>query len=418
MSIVANEMEKAGFKIPLLIGGATTSKLHTALKIEPQYSQGAVVYVKDASQSPSTVASLLNAENKDSYIEKLREEYFMLREKRAEKTKELISLEEARKNSFKINWTELVPKVPNAPKRTLFNNINIKEIIPYIDWKFFFHSWKLSAKFYTVHNISTCEHCRAQWLVSFPVNERERAQEAAKLYDDAQEMLQKFVEIDVDFIKAVFGLYEAYSENDIIFIDGKPFPFLRQQTKTDESSYLCLSDFIAPIESGKPDYIGTFAVTAGFGADYLLSKHEKENDEYSVLLMKSLLDRLAEAATEWLHAKVRREYWGYAPDENLTVAEMFSVKYQGIRPAVGYPSIPDQSVNFALQKMLQSGEIGISLTENGVMLPNASVSGFFFANPQAKYFAVGDISEEQLKDYAERKGVKVEEIRKFLLANL
>jgi 5-methyltetrahydrofolate--homocysteine methyltransferase len=440
MSIVADEMEKAGFKIPLLIGGATTSKLHTALKIEPKYSQGAVVYVKDASQSPATVANLLNAENKDSYIEKLREEYFMLRENRAEKTKELISLEESRKNSFKINWTEFVPKTPNVPERTLLNNINIKEITPYIDWKFFFHSWKLSAKFHTVSGISTCGHCRAQWLVSFPAGERERAQEAAKLYDDAQEMLQKFVDIDADFIKAVFGLYKAHSKGDTIVIDKKPFPFLRQQTKNDNSAswlasevvsersrtvepltsreYLCLSDFIAPIESKKPDYIGAFAVTAGAGADYLMQKYEKEGDEYAVLLMKSLLDRLAEAATEWLHAKVRREYWGYAPDENLTVSEMFSVKYQGIRPAVGYPSIPDQSVNFALHELLKSDEIGISLTENGVMSPNASVSGFFFANPQAKYFAVGEISEEQLEDYARRKNVSAEDVRKFLLANL
>jgi 5-methyltetrahydrofolate--homocysteine methyltransferase len=327
-------------------------------------------------------------------------------------------LQEARENSFKINWTELVPKVLNVPKRTLFNKINIKEVIPYIDWKFFFHSWKLSAKYHTITNVSVCGHCRAQWLVSFPANERERAQEAAKLYDDAQEMLQKFVELDVDFIKAIFGIYEAFSEDDWIIIDNKSFAFLRQQTKNEKGEYLCLSDFIAPVELEKKDYIGAFAVTAGAGADYLMKKHEKENDEYSVLLMKSLLDRLAEAATEWLYAKVRREYWGYAPDENLTVSEMFSVKYQGIRPAVGYPSIPDQSVNFALHELLKSDEIGISLTENGVMSPSASVSGFFFANPQAKYFAVSEISEEQLEDYSVRKDVKIEEIRKFLAGNL
>ncbi|MDR0331893.1 MAG: methionine synthase [Dysgonamonadaceae bacterium] len=418
MSIVANEMEKAGFKIPLLIGGATTSKLHTALKIEPKYSQGAVVYVKDASQSPSAVANLLNAENKESYIEKLREEYFMLREKRAEKKNELVSLQEACENRFKTDWRNFEAKTPNMFGRKVFNKIDISEIIPYIDWKFFFHSWKLSAKYHTITNVSACGHCRAQWLVSFPANERERAQEAAKLYDDAQEMLQKFVELDVDFIKAIFGIYEAFSEDDWIIIDNKSFAFLRQQTKNEKGEYLCLSDFIAPVELGKKDYIGAFAVTAGAGADYLMQKYEKENDEYSVLLMKSLLDRLAEAATEWLHAKVRREYWGYAPDGNLTVTEMFSVKYQGIRPAVGYPSIPDQSVNFALHELLKSEEIDISLTENGVMSPNASVSGFFFANPQAKYFAVGDISEEQLEDYAIRKGISVKDVRKFLLANL
>ena len=418
MSIVANEMEKAGFKIPLLIGGATTSKLHTALKIEPKYAQGAVVYVKDASQSPLAVGNLLNAENKNNYIEEIREEYQSLRENRAEKKKELVSLKEARENSFKIDWTEFVPNVPNVLGNTLLNKIDISEIIPYIDWRFFFHSWKLSAKFHTIANSSACGHCRAQWLVSFPKDELERAQEAAKLYDDAQKMLQKFVELDVDFIKAVFGIYEAYSENDTIYIGGQPFPFLRQQVKNANGEYLCLSDFIAPRELKKQDYVGAFAVTAASGADYLLSKYEKENDAYSVLLMQSLLDRLAEAATEWLHAKVRREYWGYASDEVLTISNMLSVKYQGIRPAVGYPSIPDQSVNFPLHELLKSDEIGILLTENGIMSPNASVSGFFFANPQAKYFAVGEISEEQLEDYARRKNANTEDISKFLATNL
>jgi 5-methyltetrahydrofolate--homocysteine methyltransferase len=182
---------------------------------------------------------------------------------------------------------------------------------------------------------------------------------------------------------------------------------MKKQTKNEKGEYLCLSDFIAPISSGKKDYIGAFAVTAGAGADYLLSKYEKEGDDYSVLLMQSLLDRLAEATAEWLHAKVGYEYWDYATDDN-----------QGIRPAVGYPSIPDQSVNFPLHELLKSEEIGISLTENGVMIPNASVSGFFFAHPQARYFAVGEISEEQVEDYAKRKGVKVEYVRKFLAANL
>lgn len=418
MSIVANEMEKAGFRIPLLIGGATTSKLHTALKIEPKYSQGAVVYVKDASQSPAAVANLLNPESKDDYIEKVRNEYFSLRENKSEKQIELIPLSEARKNALRIDWANFEPITPKKAGRVVLNDIKIKEIVPYIDWKFFFHSWNLSAKFHTVTNVSMCGHCKAQWFASFREDERERAQEASKLYDDAVEMLQKFIDLEAEYIKAVFGIYEAFSENDTIFIGGKPFPMLRQQKKNDKSEYLCLSDFVAPRASGKIDYVGAFAVTGGAGADYLLKKYENEGDEYSALLMKSLLDRLAEAATECLHAKVRREYWGYASDEELTIPELFSVKYQGIRPAVGYPSIPDQSVNFPLHEMLQSEEIGIALTENGVMYPNASVSGLFFAHPQAKYFAVGDISEEQLSDYAERQGVDAGEIRKFLLANL
>jgi 5-methyltetrahydrofolate--homocysteine methyltransferase len=222
----------------------------------------------------------------------------------------------------------------------------------------------------------------------------------------------------VDYVKAVFGLYEAYSEDDTIFIDQTPFPFLRQQKKTDKNEYLCLSDFIASRESGKKDYIGAFAVTAGAGADAQLRRYEEAGDDYAALLMKSLLDRLAETATEWLHEKVRREYWGYAADEKLSIAELFAVKYQGIRPAVGYPSIPDQTINFLLHDLLATKEIGITLTENGVMYPNASVSGFFFAHPESKYFTIGGISEEQLADYARRKNVPPDEIRKFLLANL
>lgn len=231
-------------------------------------------------------------------------------------------------------------------------------------------------------------------------------------------MLQRFADEQVDYVKAVFGLYEAYSENDTIVIGETPFPFLRQQKKTDSNEYFCLSDFIASRESGKKDYLGAFAVTAGDGADEEMKRFEEEGDDYSALLMKSLLDRLAETATEWVHEKVRRDYWGYAADERLSIAELFAVKYQGIRPAVGYPSIPDQTTNFLLHKLLATDEIGISLTENGVMYPNASVSGLLFAHPESKYFSIGEISEEQMIDYARRKNVKPEEIRKFLLANL
>ncbi len=255
-------------------------------------------------------------------------------------------------------------------------------------------------------------------MASFREDEREKAQEASKLYDDAVEMLQKLVDLDAEYLKAVFGIYEAYSENDTLFFGGKTFALLRRQQKNDKEEYPCLSDFIAPKASGKTDYVAAFAVTAGSGADYLMKKYESEGDEYAALLMKSLLDRLAEAATEWLHEKIRKEYWGYASDENLSVAELFAVKYRGIRPAVGYPSLPDQSANFDLHELLRSEEIGISLTENGVMYPNASVSGLIFAHPQSKYFAVGVISEEQLVDYAQRKNVETEKVRKFLLANL
>ncbi len=418
MAIVATEMEKAGFSLPLLIGGATTSKLHTALKIEPKYSLGPVVYVKDASQSPSAVANLMSPGNRNDYIQKVKNEYTVLRENSTRKVVELVSLEEVRKNAFSIDWNGYEVLTPRTLGRVKLEHIDMAEIIPYIDWKFFFHAWNMSAKFHTVTKTERTKEARDAWLAGYREDDREKGREAEKLYDDAADMLQKFVDEKAEYVKAVFGIYEAYSENDTIFVDGTPFPFLRQQKKNDKNEYFCLSDFIAPRHTGKKDYIGAFAVTAGVGAEEQMGRYEAEGDEYAALLMKSLLDRLAEAATEWLHAKVRREYWGHAAEENISIAEMFAVKYEGIRPAVGYPSIPDQTMNFLLHDVLATPEIGILLTENGVMYPNASVSGLFFAHPQSKYFAIGEISKEQVADYARRRNVTPDEIRKFLLANL
>ncbi len=418
MAIVAEEMEKAGFSMPLLIGGATTSKLHTALKIEHRYNRGAVVYVKDASQSPSAVANLMSADNKDAYVQKVRSEYALLREGHATKVTELVPLEEARRNPFRAA-NSYEPVRPQTMGRVKLEKIGVDALIPYIDWKFFFPAWNLSAKFHTITRIDRNDTAAYEkWKASYRDEEQEKAEEAAKLYRDAEDMLQRFADEHVDYVKAVFGIYEAYSENDTIVIGETPFPFLRQQKKTDSNEYFCLSDFISSRESGKKDYIGAFAVTAGDGADVEMRRFEEVGDDYSSLLMKSLLDRLAETATEWVHERVRRDYWGYAADERLSVAELFAVKYQGIRPAVGYPSIPDQTTNFLLHKLLATEEIGISLTENGVMYPNASVSGLFFAHPESKYFSIGEIDEAQMIDYARRKNMKPEEIRKFLLANL
>ena len=418
MAIVAEEMEKAGFSMPLLIGGATTSKLHTALKIEHRYNRGAVVYVKDASQSPSAVANLMSADNKDAYVQKVRSEYALLREGHATKVTELVPLEEARRNPFRAE-NSYEPVRPQTMGRVKLEKIGVDALIPYIDWKFFFPAWNLSAKFHTITRIDRNDTAAYEkWKASYRDEEQEKAEEAAKLYRDAEDMLQRFADEHVDYVKAVFGIYEAYSENDTIVIGETPFPFLRQQKKTDSNEYFCLSDFISSRESGKKDYIGAFAVTAGDGADVEMRRLEEVGDDYSSLLMKSLLDRLAETATEWVHERVRRDYWGYAADERLSVAELFAVKYQGIRPAVGYPSIPDQTTNFLLHKLLATEEIGISLTENGVMYPNASVSGLFFAHPESKYFSIGEIDEAQMIDYARRKNMKPEEIRKFLLANL
>ena len=419
MSIVAEEMEKAGFNMPLLIGGATTSKLHTALKIDTKYPSGSVIYVKDASQSPFVMSQLMSAETNSEFIRKTKEEFEDLRHSSLEKKVELVSLETARQKSLQIDWDNFNPVTPNFLGRKVLDPINIEDIIPYIDWKFFFHAWNLSAKFASVTKINMCGHCKAQWFAAFKEGEREKAMEASKLYDDAQAMLDKLKDLEAEYIKAVFVIAEAYCENDTIYIDNIPFAMLRQQKKTPKDKYISLSDFVAPKSINKKDYLGAFAVTAGAGADYLLNKYKNEDDEYCFLLLQSLLDRLAEGATESLHEKIRKEYWGYASDEDLTIPALFTIKYSGIRPAVGYPSIPDQSINFDLQNdLLQSSEIGISLTENGLMYPNASVSGFIFAHPESKYFAIGPISDEQAKDYMKRRNKEYELAKKFLAVNL
>lgn len=419
MSIVAHEMEKAGFTIPLMIGGATTSKLHTAIKIDPKYNNGSVVYVKDASQAPSAVAKLINPASKESFIQEIRDEYQDLRDSMESKKVELTPLAEAIKNPFKIDWENYTPSTPNKLGRHVIPHIPIEDILPYIDWKFFFHSWNLSARYHTVQHLDGCPSCDAEWLNTFPEKEKEKAQEGMSLYRDAKKMLDHLIFTKAEYIKAVYAIHEAYVDNECIYINDICFPMLRQQKKNDKGVYLSLCDFVVPKNSGKKDYVAGFTATAGVGSNELLSKYEHEGDEYSVLLLKSVLDRLAEATTEYLHAKIRKEYWGFAPDENITVDEMFSLKYQGIRPAVGYPSIPDQSINFLLNSnLLQSTEIGVELTENGVMLPNASVSGLIFAHPQSRYFSIGQISEEQAENYIERRGEKAELTRKFLAANM
>lgn len=419
MCIVAGEMERAGFDIPLLIGGATTSKLHTALKIEPIYRGGGVVYTKDASQLPGVVSQLLGTESRRSFLEQIRAEYAELRAKREAKAETpLLSLSEARSRAYSIDWQSRPPVEPRDVGRKLIAQIPIREIIPYLNWKYFFPCWGLSAKFHTITEIDTCTSCRTQWLVSLG-NEADKARgvEAIKLYDDASDYLSRIVALDFSRISAVYSIDEAYSHNDTLYVGPSKYPLLRQQLPDKDGHCYCLSDFVAPRELGIKDYVGSFAVTAGAEDEYLRAIGADETDEYSVMLMKSLLDRLAEATTEYMHAHIRREAWGYAEGEELSPSDMFALRYQGIRPAVGYPSMPDQLENFFLQEHLASHEIGISLTENGVMYPNASVSGIIFAHPDSRYFAVGRISEEQVLDYAVRRGESVERLSPFLLAN-
>lgn len=419
MSVVAKEMEKAGLSMPLMIGGATTSKLHTAIKIAPNYS-GSVVYVKDASQAPAVVSKLVNPSARLEFIQDVKNEYTQLAEQQKGKQENLLPFSEAVKKSYKIDWSKYEPVAPQVRGRQVYKNIPVSEIIPFIDWKFFFHSWNLSARYGSIHETDNCPSCRASWLKSFPEAEQEKAKEAATLYKDANALLDRLVYDKADFIGLVYGIYEAYSEDESIYIDGIRFPMLRQQKKTDKDVYLSLADFVMPKSEGKTDYVAGFTVSAGLGgAEALLKKYEDAGDEYSVLLLKSVLDRLAEATTEWLHQRIRTKYWGFAPNEHLTVNEMFAVKYQSIRPAVGYPSIPDQSINFLLNyDLLKSEEIGVKLTENGVMYPNASVSGIIIAHPEAKYFAIGKIDDSQAVEYIEARGEDENVTRKFLAANL
>lgn len=310
---------------------------------------------------------------------------------------ELTPLATARHNSFKIDWTNFEAFTPNFIGRKVIDPIKIENVVPYINWKLFFKHWNYDEKFASVKNISMCGHCKAQWFAAFNERDREKAMEASKLYDDAFILLQRIVEIEAEYVKAVLVIGEAYSENDTIYINNTPFRMLRQQEKNDTNEYLSLSDYIAPKTANKKDYLGAFTVTAGAGTEYLLNKYKTEGDEHSVLVLQSLFKVLAEGAAEWLHEEVRKDYWGYASSEELTIPGMFLGKYSGIRATVGSAAMPNQAINLDLHKLLQSDEIYISVNEDGETTPAASISGFFFAHPQAKLFTVGQISDEQSK---------------------
>jgi len=288
----------------------------------------------------------------------------------------------------------------------------IHDLVEYIDWLYFFYAWRLGAHFGGISDIHGCDVCRAQWLASFPEEERPKAAEAMQLYKEALRMLD---ELDKDFeVKVMYELFDSNSDGDNIIVGNVVIPFLRQQTrKKDNEPYLCLSDFVRPLSSGQKDTVGIFASSVDPEMEKIY-----ENDTYKHILVKTLTDRLAEAAVEKMHEYIRRVAWGYAKDENLTIKEMLKVKYQGIRPAVGYPSIPDQSINFLLNDLIDMDKIGIKLTENGAMYPHASVSGIMISHPASSYFSIGKIGEDQLKDYALRRGKDVSEMRKFLAANL
>ena len=310
-----------------------------------------------------------------------------------------------------------IPAKPNQLGLIHLSDIDLKEIVVYVDWVFFFMAWRMSGKYEGIEQVHDCPSCKMSWLQTLPEKEKPKGEEALKLYIDAREMLRELLENNIVSVNASFGVFKAHTVEDDIFVehDGKTtvLPMLRQQHPSTDGYCYSLADFIAP----KDDYLGFFATTIK-GVEAYAESFEKEDDVYRSILVKTLSDRLAEAAAEWVHTEVRRKYWGYAADENLTIKEMLKTQYSGIRPAVGYPSLPDQSIIFDLDPILNFGEVGIELTENGAMFPNASVCGLYFAHPQSKYFMIGKVDEEQFEDYAKRSRKDPKVLRKWMAANL
>lgn len=403
---VAKEMERLGFKTPLLIGGATTSKVHTAVKIAQNYS-GPVVHVNDASKSVPVASSLISNELRTEFMDSINKEYQRVREqnKNAQGQNKFISLEEARANKYKIDWTKARITKPSFVGNKVFTDYSLSEIAAFIDWTPFFHSWEMKGSYPKI------------------LDDKTRGTEARKLFNDALTMLGKIVKEKWLRANAVIGIYPANTigEDDIevLSADGETKAILhtmRQQTKKPAGqSNMALSDFIAPKESGVQDYIGVFALTTGIGINERVKQFEKDHDDYSAIMLKALADRLAEAFAEMMHKKVRREIWGYAKEENLGNEQLINEEYAGIRPAPGYPAQPDHTEKLSIWKLLDVEKTaGISLTDSLAMVPTAAVSGFYFANREAKYFGVGKITREQVEDYANRKKKPFAETEKWL----
>jgi len=402
---VAKEMERLNLKFPLLIGGATTSRIHTAVKVEPSYS-GPTIHVLDASRSVSVVGNLLNEKIADEYTDKIKNEYAELREnhKRKQSEKRLISIDDARKNKPVYNFDSITK--PNKLGVEELHDYPLSEIRNYIDWTPFFLTWELKGRYPAIFE------------------NKDYGSEAKKLFDDANNLLDEIIEQKLLKANAVYGIFPANSVDDDIevYVDESrkgllaSFHTLRQQLlKTTNVPNIALSDYIAPKESKMNDYIGAFAVTAGIGADELVKSYESKHDDYNSILVKAIADRLAEAFAELLHKKVRTEFWGYSVEEKLSNEELIAEKYNGIRPAPGYPSQPDHTEKLTLFKILDvQNKTGITLTESLAMHPAASVCGLYFAHPESKYFNVGKLAEDQVRDYAKRKGISTKEVEKWL----
>lgn len=409
MVFLAKELQKSDLNIPLLIGGATTSKVHTAVKIEQNYSAGPTVHVNDASRAVTVVENLLGSK-KQKFVTDIQDQYQKIRVAHAnrQQSKNLLEFSEAQNKAYKIDFEREAPHKPNFLGTLVFDDYDLNEIAEYIDWTPFFITWELHGKYPNI------------------LKDKVVGDEAQKLFNDATAMLKQIIEEKWLTAKAVFSLWPANAENDDIVVYTNEnrnkelcrFHQLRQQ-KPDAGFSLCLSDFIAPVHSNIPDYLGGFTVTTGIGIEEKISYFEKNHDDYNTIMLKALADRLAEAFAELLHLKVRKEYWGYASNESLTNDDLIREQYKGIRPAPGYPACPDHTEKITLFAQMEvEKNIGVTLTESLAMFPTASVSGWYFGHPKARYFGVGKINKQQVENYALRKGYTLDQMEKWLSPNL
>lgn len=408
---VAKEMQRQGFSLPLMIGGATTSKAHTAVKIDPQYSNDAVVYVTDASRAVGVATTLLSKELKPAFVDKTREEYAMIRERTANRSArtERLSYLDAIANKPPFDWSGYAPVKPSFTGRQVLEDIDLRTLVDYIDWTPFFIAWDLAGKYPRI------------------LEDEVVGEAATSLFNDAQAMLKKLVDDKLIRACAVFGFWPANQvQDDDLEVYGDngeklaTLHHLRQQTiKPDAKPNLSLADFVAPKSTGITDYVGGFICTAGIGAEELAKVYQDKGDDYNSIMVKALADRLAEACAEWLHEQVRKHYWGYAPDERLSNEELIREQYKGIRPAPGYPACPDHTEKGTLFQLLDADGISqVTLTEHYAMLPTAAVSGWYFAHPEAQYFAVGKIDKDQVESYSQRKGQELAISERWLMPNL
>jgi 5-methyltetrahydrofolate--homocysteine methyltransferase len=409
MCHVAAEMERQGFELPLMIGGATTSRTHTAVKIHPNYRRGQAIHVNDASRAVGVAGSLMSATARPAYIAGIRTEYAAVADAhaRSEENKQRLSLKLARANALKLDWSGTYrPPRPSFLGTRVFADYSIAELVDYIDWSPFFSTWELKGKYPAI------------------LDDAKYGAAARNLFDDAKAMLGPIVQEQWLRAQGVVGFWPANAQGDDILVfadEARSAPVavlhtLRQQLARREGrANLALADYVAPRASGLADYIGAFAVTAGIGEDAIAERFKAANDDYSAIMVKALADRLAEAFAERLHQRVRQELWAYASDEALAPADLIAEKYRGIRPAPGYPAQPEHTEKATLFALLEAeSRIGVRLTESFAMWPGAAVSGVYFSHPESRYFGVGKIERDQVEDYAGRKGWTVAEAEKWL----